>query len=554
MTRTPTLDKFKEIFQKHLKSGKSPGYAVPSVWIKPNFDEICEPVAVNPHQFFLNAVENILSSPPVPSVTQKGQGGNWSQKSVVYNLFVRLGTAFDHNQNGILDLPLNGEGFRETGTFLKSIALLPYIKALGVDTIHLLPVTTHGVDGMKGNLGSNYAIRNPYELDDFLCEPFYGFGVEKEFKAFMEAAHHLGMAVVLEFVFRTASKDSDWAQKHPDWFYWIKDSVLDRPVGSPDPNLYGSPIFDEQTLKEILERHKAKNFDQTIPPPQIYRDMFTVPPKPETVHKEGVRWIGTLGDGTRVRIPGAFADWPPDDNQPPWGDVTYLKLYEHPDFNYIGYNTVRMYDTALARRTNAKMDLWKEIEGIIPYYQEEFLIDGVMIDMGHALPKELFLTMEKRAREINRNFAFWEESFSPDKESRESGYNISVGYFWIDIYNPDKTAEFIKRCSEEGLPLPFFGTPETHDTPRCAARRDLDFAKQVWRLCCSLPVVPYIHGGFELAEKDPVNTGLGFTKEEILQYPPERLPLFSAAALNWTGNLELAGFIQKEVWKRRETL
>ena len=56
------------------------------------------------------------------------------------------------------------------------------------------------------------------------------------------------------------------------------------------------------------------------------------------------RWVGVLDDGTRVRIPGAFADWPPDDNQPPWTDVTYLRMYDHPDFNYMAYNTIRMYD------------------------------------------------------------------------------------------------------------------------------------------------------------------------------------------------------------------
>jgi len=118
-----------------------------------------------------------------------------------------------------------------------------------------------------------------------------------------------------------------------------------------------------------------------------------------------------LDDGTRVRIPGAFADWPPDDNQPPWTDVTYLRMYDHPDFNYIAYNTIRMYDVRLARPENAVASLWDSIAGVIPHYQREFGIDGVMIDMGHALPMPLKQRIVSTSREINPDFAFWDENF-----------------------------------------------------------------------------------------------------------------------------------------------
>ena len=113
--------------------------------------------------------------------------------------------------------------------------------------------------------------------------------------------------------------------------------------------------------------------------------------------KENGRYIGLSDGGKRVRIPGAFADWPPDDNQPPWNDVTYLRMYTHPDFNYIGYNTIRMYDARLARPEHVNRPLWDRIVGIIPYYQREFNIDGVMIDMGHALPMALKAEMVKKA-------------------------------------------------------------------------------------------------------------------------------------------------------------
>ena len=143
---------------------------------------------------------------------------------MIYNVCVRThGAAFDHNGNGELDLPVNSEGFRETGTFLKAMAMLPYIKRLGANTVHLLPITSIGHDGNKGTLGSPYAIRNPYELDETLGEPSLGLDVKTECKAFVEAAHRLGLRVVVEFVFRTAAKDGDWVKEHPEWLYWIKE-------------------------------------------------------------------------------------------------------------------------------------------------------------------------------------------------------------------------------------------------------------------------------------------------------------------------------------------
>jgi len=50
------------------------------------------------------------------------------KNAVVYNLFVRFGTAFDHDGDGIISEEPLPSGFRETGTLLKAIALLPYIK------------------------------------------------------------------------------------------------------------------------------------------------------------------------------------------------------------------------------------------------------------------------------------------------------------------------------------------------------------------------------------------------------------------------------------------
>jgi starch synthase (maltosyl-transferring) len=523
-------------------------YAVPALWGSPRGGG--KAVKVRPFAYYLDVVNAIKRAKPPRK--PRATGGEWTKDAVIYNMFVRTTSAFDHNGNGMLDLPVNPEGFRETGTFLKAIAMLPYIKRLGCNTVHLLPVTAIGHDGNKGTLGSPYAIRNPYELDDNLSEPALGLDAKTEFKAFVDAAHRLGLRVVVEFVFRTAAKDGDWVKEHPEWVYWIREEIAVRAPQEIDESKYGSPIFTREELERIHHDVRDGRLDELIPPHLQYRTFFTSPPAPDAVQNVGGRYLGSLPDGRKVKIPGAFADWPPDDNQPPWGDVTYLKLYTHPEFNYIGYNTIRMYDARLAQGQYVNRPLWDRIAGIIPYYQREFNIDGVMIDMGHALPMALKSEMVKRARTINHDFAFWDENFSITQRSREEGYNIVFGFCWIDQHHPDRMKNLARGLAREGFPIPFFATPENHNTPRAAARPGgLLYAKWAMVINSFLPAAPFLHSGYEIGERYPINTGLDFTNEELKRYPSEQLPLFSEYAYDWLNREEFTGWVKTLLALRR---
>jgi len=312
--------------------------------------------------FWREAVARVLRSPREDC--PEGEAGEWTRRSIVYNAFVRSAAAFDHDGDGALAQTPGRP--RETGTFLKAIALLPYLRSLGCNVVHLLPIASIGLDGRKGSLGSPYAIRDPYSLDETLSEPLLGLGVDLEFRAFVEAAHRLGIRVVVEFVFRTAAKDSAWVPQHPDWFYWIRSEVGDRPPGSADESLYGSPVFSAGELARIKEQVANGSFCDLPPPHAEYRGLFVPAPVGEGVRTDGVRFLGMTGDRREARVPGAFADGPPDDTQPPWSDVTYLRLYGHSEFDYIAYNTVRMYDVRLATPELAVPALWDRIAGILP--------------------------------------------------------------------------------------------------------------------------------------------------------------------------------------------
>ncbi|MDH7515579.1 MAG: alpha-amylase [Bacteroidota bacterium] len=516
-------------------------YRVPSLWCDAAGRSTEAVQETNPFEFYLVTIEDILRRGEAPSHGY-ARGSGWTRTAVVYNMFVRQTAAWDHDGDGRVGIDVLPGGFRETGTFLKATALLPRLREMGVDTVSLLPVTEIGCDGRKGSLGSPYAIRNPFHLDARLAEPWLGLDVETECAAFVEAAHRLGMKVVFEFVFRTAAKDSDWVPVHPEWFYWIDESVPDCAEGEHASPCYGAPRFTDEELRLIQECVRNHAYDNLPKPPAEYRRMFA--DSPEIVEMSAGRYIGITREGRRVRIPGAFADWPPDDVQPPWDDVTYLKLYDNPDFNYIAYNTIRIYDNRLAREEYENRELWNTILDIIPFYQQRFGIDGVMIDMGHALPKKLKQAIVDRARAIDPDFAFWEENFAVSVQSREEGYDAVVGYLPFDIHQPHKLREFLYLLSQQDVPIPFFAAVETHNTPRAASRPGGHvFAKMAFAFSAFLPAVLFIHQGEEVCETLPVNTGLGFSREEAAVYLPDRLPLFSESCLCWDNPSEITSYI-----------
>jgi starch synthase (maltosyl-transferring) len=556
--------------KKKAQAKKSIEYRVPALWRAPG-EEIPENpreiITVDPCDYLIHHIEAILAMKGSADVyaDYRGTKGFWIDNAIVYNIFPRLATAFDHNGDGTVggesgDVTLNADGIRETGTFLKTIALLGHIHALRCTVVYFLPTTSIGRFGNKGDLGSPYAIRNPYELDERLADPLCDLDITTQFAALVEACHILGMKTILEFVFRTAAKDSDWIAEHPEWFYWIDNRIPERSQGMEQEQSkasYGNPIFTDEELKIIKQKVAEKDFASLPPPSPEYRSMFKLPPQSrEQVSKnaEG-QYIGISLDPNEknevhTRIPGAFADWPPDDVQPPWTDVTYLKLYldeepDNPRFNYIAYNTVRMYDTALARPSLANRPLWDKIRDIIPHYQKTFGINGIMVDMGHALPRALMSEIVEAARNNDPDFAFLSENFSIDRSSVDAGYNLVLGYSWDVEHKKGGLRGLLHHAGIEGMPLSFFSTSESHNTPRSVSKPGgILFSKCTYLINAFIPHgVPFIHNGFELGEAYPVNTGLGFSAEELDYLREKPLPLFDRSSFDWSGGGDLSSFI-----------
>ena len=116
----------------------------------------------------------------------------WSYSAVLYELNIRQFTA--------------------EGTFNAAIERLPFLRSIGVDAIWMMPIYPIGVEGRKGSLGSYYSIRDYKGVNS-------EFGTEDDLRAFISAAHAMGIKVLLDWVANHTARDARWiTERAADWY------------------------------------------------------------------------------------------------------------------------------------------------------------------------------------------------------------------------------------------------------------------------------------------------------------------------------------------------
>ncbi|NDL67142.1 alpha-amylase family glycosyl hydrolase [Anaerotalea alkaliphila] len=106
---------------------------------------------------------------------------------------------------------VNIRQYTPEGTFRAFQEHLPRLKEMGVDILWLMPIQPIGRKNRKGTLGSNYSV-----MDYKACNP--EFGTLEEFKALVDAAHGMGMRILLDWVANHTAWDHVWTTLHPEWY------------------------------------------------------------------------------------------------------------------------------------------------------------------------------------------------------------------------------------------------------------------------------------------------------------------------------------------------
>ncbi len=113
-------------------------------------------------------------------------------KSIIYALNIRTFNAKDKNGNEIIDAD------EESGNFINAIERLDELSEMGINTIHVLPITEVGKIKALGTAGSVYAIASYDKLNPQLKCPSSNLIIEDEAKKFISECHKRNIRVIID--------------------------------------------------------------------------------------------------------------------------------------------------------------------------------------------------------------------------------------------------------------------------------------------------------------------------------------------------------------------
>ena len=138
---------------------------------------------------------------------------------------------------------LNTRQFTREGTLAAAMRELPRLKAMGIGIVWLMPIQPIGVEHRKGSLGSPYAVRDYRAVNP-------EFGTLADLRAFVAAAHGLGLHVILDWVGNHSAWDNPLHAAHPDWYkrdwkganrptlWWDWSDIIDLDYSQPGLRRY----------------------------------------------------------------------------------------------------------------------------------------------------------------------------------------------------------------------------------------------------------------------------------------------------------------------------
>lgn len=499
-----------DILQTYLNETESKAtMCIPAIWNKyvgfKDYKLVANKmIEVNTVAFYKNVIDKIKDLKDETKAAIKD--------SQIYCAMPRYTMAWD----------IHNEGKLSSGTLIRMLILLPMLKKMNINVLYLLPITEYSNRNKKGDIGSPFAIKDFYKLDpnlhDELVDGIEGFTLDDEFHVLIEAAHLLGIRIVIDFIPRVTARDCNIIKEHPEWVYWI-DKDYEKDFKTPE--IPGLDFFQECTKDNLEQVYKAESTKQhlshfTLPPnekdPKVWQEILQEA-------EQGGDFFKLIEERMGITTAPAHSDWI-NDVQPIWTDITFWKLFLDNNEQAASYiskdqSPYVMFDTIKANKFPAKVrnqGLWDLFTDVLEYYSKVFKLDGFRFDIGHTLPKELLEALFNKVREYVEDPIFISEDlFNRNHENaRKTGYNIMLGSSWKEVGDIQKASyeKFILELSQ--MHIKAYACAETHDTPRIVSREGgVNLARGLTIVNNFLPNgVHFILSGYEINEKQPMNCGL----------------------------------------------
>lgn len=188
-------------------------------------------------------------------VSAKNISGNWhndlrtlflNNNAIIYTINIRTFNAKDKNGNEIID---NDE---ESGNFINAVDELDNLVKMGINTIHVLPITPVGKIKAYGTAGSLYAITNFTEINPQLVSKKSSSSPLVQVKRFIAECHKRNIRVISDM---PSCGGYDLYLEHPEYF--VKDESGDAiiPCDWSDVRLLDCGS-ETQPNKEVLTLYK----------------------------------------------------------------------------------------------------------------------------------------------------------------------------------------------------------------------------------------------------------------------------------------------------------
>lgn len=117
-----------------------------------------------------------------------------SNSAVIYEINIRTFAAQDTNKNGIIDF----DDAEEAGTFLNAVQRLDELRAKGINTIHVLPITSVGKTKALGTAGSLYAASSFNTINQQLASQKSAMSARAQAMKFIDEAHKRKIRVIID--------------------------------------------------------------------------------------------------------------------------------------------------------------------------------------------------------------------------------------------------------------------------------------------------------------------------------------------------------------------
>lgn len=193
-----------------------------------------------------------------------------NNETIILAINIRSFNANDKNKNDLIEI----EKGETSGTFLSAINRLDEIKAQGINTLHILPVTPTGKIKAIGTAGSLYAISDFAKLDPQLDDKTNELSVYDEAKLFINECHKREIRVIFDL---PSCGSYDLYLANPNIFLKGEDGQPVVPADWTDVRLFKTQNSDGSLNEEVFELHKKfVNLVQKLGADGIRADVATL--------------------------------------------------------------------------------------------------------------------------------------------------------------------------------------------------------------------------------------------------------------------------------------